>query len=299
MKKLFSILTIALTLVIFTSCEDEDKTRVPFGDPVQPGAWVIMDVTTPFIDGNDINNAAYEFTLSAPSNNVASYDLEVRRTAFGSSTVTDFVPLRSVTSFPSDERITAQDLADAFGINVSEVGLGDAYEFVASSTGTDGSIVNVNNASQDIVSESGQKAAYSFSALIVCPLPTGYFSGDYQYTLVSTDNGFGPVFGNDQPVVVVEKNVFQRTMSVEYLQALGIGAPPIDFEINFLCGDSFPTDNQSSNLSCGGGIFLSNGGAVTYDESDDTSLDVNILEDFPVGSGCGGDYNSVINLAKL
>ena len=290
-KIAFSFLLMTLFLV---SCEDESKLRYEVGGPVQPGAFVTAVVTTSVIDGNDIGAGTYEFTLDAPSGNVESYSMEVRYVGVNGSN-SDFVPLLTVTEFPTDVVISTSDLASALGVTVGDFNLGDAFNFIGTSVGTDGQVVEFQDLDQDIASENGQLQAYRLNTSIICPLPTGLYEGDYNIT-TSVDGCFGAIF-LDQQVTLdnSDGSVFQRTFTANYLEQFGIGQPDMTFTINFLCGSVTGAENMSTGLGCGGGSLLLSASAMPgpYSETDDSTLVINTLENC---AGCGGPADGEVQL---
>ncbi len=184
MKNIF-LLLIAFTLVTFTSCEDEEKTRVPFGDPVNPGAMVTLAKNTLVIDVTNISGTSFDITLDAPSNNVESFDITVRKVT--ANVATEYYPLRTVTSFPSDESISAADIAAALGLDVTDLGAGDRFDFLGTANGTDGSVVTYNDLDADLASEGGQNQGFKFVTYISCPFVATEGVGTYTIT----DDPFG------------------------------------------------------------------------------------------------------------
>ncbi len=290
MKNLKFIATFICALVLFASCEDEDKRLLPFGEPGavegRAGVFVTADVTVAVIDGNDVANGTFEFTVGAPNNNVASFDIIAqRRTPAPASTQSEYALIKTVTEFPSDVVITTEELASAFGLTVSELGLGDTFVFRNVATGTQGEIVEFDDLDADLQSEAGQMQGFGLSTLIVCPLPDGYATGEY---MVETTVGgfFGDIY-LPQTVTLSAASVYQRSFSANYLEQFGIGQPNMTFTINFLCGVTTGRDGMATNLGCAGGSLRLNSTSnpLPYSEDDDTVLVINFTED---STGCGG-----------
>ncbi|WP_396597235.1 hypothetical protein [Dokdonia sp. R86516] len=290
MKKIKFLSLFVCALAFLTACEDEDKRLLPFGEPGavegRAGVFVTADITTAVIDGNDVPNGVFAFTVGAPNNNVASFDIIAqRRTPAPLSEQSEFALIKTVTTFPSDVVITTGDLASAFGLTVDELGLGDTFVFRNVATGTQGEIVEFDDLDADLQSEGGQMQGFGLSTLIVCPLPDGYATGDY--AVETTVGGFfGDIF-LPQTVTLSSASVYQRSFQANYLEQFGIGQPDMTFTINFLCGVQTGRDGMGTNLGCaGGGLRLnSSANALPYSEDDDSSFVINFTED---SVGCGG-----------
>ena len=289
-KNLFKLAFIALLVV---SCEDEDKIRFQPDGPVNAGAFVTADIQTAFINGDDIPNGVYSFIADAPSNNVESYSMTVRRASADGSVVTDFVPLLTITEFPQEIVITSADLAAAFGITVADLQLGDTFTFLNSSTGTDGSVVTLDTLDPDLSSEGGQLQAYRLSTLIVCPIDDALYVGEYNITTTMGGN-FGDIY-LDQVVELEILSPYQRTFEAVYLEQFGIGQPAMTFTIEFLCGVVTGRDGMSTFLGCAGGSLILNSSPLAgpYDETDDSTLVINAREN---AAGCGGNPEGEIQL---
>ena len=117
-------------------------------------------------------------------------------------------------------------------------------------------------------------------------------------------DGFHIFGSNFDTIELAESSVYQRFFEGTYLADLGIGNGDVPVEITFLCGDAYTSVGQASGLGCGGTIFLSGGPAfaVDYDDvnfSDDDEFIFTIVEDYPPGSGCGGDVINTIRITKI
>ena len=182
MKNIYKIIFALVLLISFTSCEDENKN--PLLDEV-PAAYVFIDIENPVLDVTDLQSSTYGGVITAPANNVASFDVSVRRVSDGIGT--DYFPVYSTTSFPADFRVSATDIANALGLNLIDLLAGDRFDFVGTSMGVDGSIVSINNLATDIASEPGQKQAYTLTTYISCPFVQEDMVGTY--TIIE-DDGF-------------------------------------------------------------------------------------------------------------
>lgn len=160
MKKLLILALFALVYP-FTSCEKD-----PGLDPlptIVPGQYMRLDITKHSLSISDLNNTSFGGILTNPGNNVVKYDLLVRYETAGGVISNNYVILKSITSFPTDLKITAVELATALGKNVSDFNLSDKFLFLAYSYDKDGNVANYNSLSAAIKSQPSMKQAYKFS----------------------------------------------------------------------------------------------------------------------------------------
>lgn len=109
-------------------------------------------------------NPVFEAPITAPSGNVASYDLSFSLVGPDASIGPFFV--KSVKSFPSTLSFSAQDLATAAGIPLSQ--LKGRLDFSAVVTNTAGQSFTADNLNGDLVNP-GMRQAFTFSISTVCP----------------------------------------------------------------------------------------------------------------------------------
>lgn len=188
MKNLIKLVLLVVLTASFTACEDPDKNPFEIDGVDGPfGSFVRFDITTsPVLDVTDIANTQFGGTISTPSNNVASYELKVRRVSGG--TASDFQTLVIITSFPSEFRATAANISTALGLEISDLLPGDRFDFEGISTGLDGSITTFDDLSTDLGGNPGQAQGYRFNTFISCPFVQADAIGTY---LITNDSGFG------------------------------------------------------------------------------------------------------------
>ena len=110
----------------FSSCEKDDSLDPR---PVKvDGIYVRLDITKKRLNFED-PNTVFGGTLTAPGNNVATYNLYVRRTDQFGNSFGDFKLIKTVTSFPAELALTPTDIATALGIPLSDLTFGDNYRF--------------------------------------------------------------------------------------------------------------------------------------------------------------------------
>lgn len=182
MKHIFKIIPLALIMMFLGSCEDIDKDPYEINGVDGPfGAYVRLDISTaPVLDVTDIENTVFGGTLNVPTNNVASYELKVRRVSAG--TASDYFTLYTTSTFPAELAVTASSLSSALGITVPDLLPGDRFDFEATSIGNDGSVVTFDNFSGDLGTNPGQAQAYRFVTFISCPFVQADALGTYTVT---------------------------------------------------------------------------------------------------------------------
>jgi len=182
MKKINIYIIVSFVAILFASCEDNDKS--PLVLPIaENGSFVTLTSPNVIFDLVSIQNGeetTVNGLLGAPTPNVARYDLEVQRISQG--TASDFVPVFSTETFPSELVVTPGDVAEAIGVAVEDLLAGDRFEFRATSTDFNGNITTFANLDPDLQAETGQRQAYSFTSFISCPVDITEIEGTYEVT---------------------------------------------------------------------------------------------------------------------
>jgi hypothetical protein len=159
MKKL--ILSLIFLSISFTSCETDESLN-PLPDLVA-GQFIRLQVTNNSIDFNTIGTSAFKGVLTNPSNNVVRYELFVRRRNANGVNTSDFVPFKTITSFPHDLNVTVQDLSSALNVPITDLQAGDIYRFIGYSYNADNLKVGYLNLSRVVQSTASLKQGYRFS----------------------------------------------------------------------------------------------------------------------------------------
>lgn len=154
MKKLVFFLVLIL---VFGSCEKDDSLY-PVPDLVS-GQFVKLEISPEHarIDGNDLVNSYFGATLSTPGNNVDKYELYVaKRNSFGF--LTDFVLLKTITTFPYDLKVNAADISS---VGLTNLSTGEVLRFSGRSFLGD-QICDFNSLSTVVKSLKSMKQGYKF-----------------------------------------------------------------------------------------------------------------------------------------
>jgi hypothetical protein len=159
MKKVSLLFT--FIVLFFSSCE-KDESLDPRPDLVA-GQYIRLNVISNSIDFNNISNSAFVGEISDPSKTIAKYELFIRRRNANGINTSDFVLFKTITSFPHQLNVTAQDIATVLDINVSDLQDGDIYRFIGFSYDSNGNKVGYLNLSRTVQSTPSMKQGYRFS----------------------------------------------------------------------------------------------------------------------------------------
>ena len=203
MKNIQKISFICLLAFLLVNCEDNEKSPLPAG---QPGAFVLVDITSALIDVTQIETSGYGGTLQDTRGNIASHTFEVR-SVIGTN-ASDFAPVYTATSFPADFSITAGDIATALGVDVSSFPPGTRFDLVGTSTTVDGDEIDFFDLNADLQAEIGMRQAYQLRTFISCPFNQADALGTYQVDdprgfYLGTSGTFEVVAGDESNEIVM------------------------------------------------------------------------------------------------
>lgn len=161
MKNILFIPFLLLAFLSFSSCEKDDSL-----DPrpvIQDGQFVRLDITSKRLNVNQSETTFFGGTLTKPGSNnpVVKYNLYVRKIdIYGFAT--DFVFLRTITTFPADLKITLPEIAEALNVPVSSLVFGDKFRFYGESFDSAGKRADFYSLSATIQGTPSYKQAYRF-----------------------------------------------------------------------------------------------------------------------------------------
>lgn len=313
MKKFKYIITCLVLTAITFSCTDKSTFNNPSHHQLENGAYIRF-VTPP--PTSFVPELAQTVSISAEiydaNKNTSQFDLSVTATIVSTGEVYKTDNFITITSFPTTLNITAQMIADAIGVDISAFGAGDFIEFTGVATRNDGvkfygvpptfneenGTVGIGNTEPNLLNAVAYKDAMTFDYIVACPIDDTKYVGKYMLTHpVGTCCG-GQIF-LDQEVELEIVSVYQRSFPAIYLEQFAIGNGPVDFTINFICGEVTASDNQNSGLLCANGIFFNGSDAPgPYSETDDTILTVKFQEACQ-DCGCPPDEETEIVLTKI
>jgi hypothetical protein len=270
MKKILKFIPLAIITLFFVACQDIDKDPWEINGTDGPfGSFIRLDITTAAVlDVTDIANTSFGGTLTNPSNNVASWTVEARRVSSGESS--DYVPLVTITSFPAEFIATPASLAALFGLTANDLIPGDRFDFVATSIGTDGSVVTFDQFGPNLQGNTGMAQGYKFNTFLSCPFIQADALGSYA---VVTNGGFFGYLSGAGPIEVIAGNTANDIIMVDPMGHLVGGDAPDKYnvEININAGSGQATIvsqsawDSGNPVCCGtpyGPGFIEGGGFV-------------------------------------
>lgn len=169
-----------ITGLLFTSSCKDTSTLVINPDDVPNGVFVYVDIETPVINITDLAGSSFQATVTAPSENVSSYDMSVCWVSGG--VASDTVVLKSYTSFPASVSVNASELATALGVTINQFLAGDAFNIISSVTGSNGKVATIDNLDQDAAGNPGQRQGFNYTIFISCPFVAADAAGTYEWT---------------------------------------------------------------------------------------------------------------------
>ncbi len=169
---------IIATAILFTfSCRDEDKLTLNIDD-VPHGIFVTFVMESATINSSDLGNTNISGVFDAPSGNVAKHNIYVKRSYNSGADETDYLLLESISGFPVQWNVTAQELATLFGVDVDQI-FGNFFEFDCQAIGTNGDTATYDNLSNNIKLSPEQLQGFQFSGAVVCPSDPALIIGSY------------------------------------------------------------------------------------------------------------------------
>jgi len=162
MKKIFLLPILFLIFLSFSSCEDDSKNPLP---KQVVGQYMKLDIDKSHwqLDYNDVPNTYFGGTLSNPGGTVVKFNLTVRRSDPDKILTGNYVPLMTITSFPYELKITPAMLAEALGLQVSDLKNGDFYRFYGYSYDASGNEATYRNLSSLNKSTNAMEQGYRFN----------------------------------------------------------------------------------------------------------------------------------------
>lgn len=282
--------------MISVSCTDQSTFNNPSIHELENGSMVRFDALPP-TSFDSVEVFGIQGMIHDVNGNTSSYNLHL--TAQISGVTMSAENIWSTSSFPTEINLTVADFASALGIEVSEIKMGDFFQFYGTTTRNDGTVFhgtepdygndkdngNLGFTQGNLNSNASYRSAMSFNAILACPMPATLYVGKYEVTGDMSAGAFGATFSLPKTVTLEETSVYQRTFEINYLEAFGIGQPDMLFTIDFICGNATAKENLDTYLACGGGLVIGGATALAYDENDDSSLIINFTDN--VLGDCG------------
>jgi len=186
--KLYRYITIMIIAVIAWSCETPmliDPAEVPHG------IYVTFVPGNTNINSEDVEGTPITGTFDAPSDNVASHAINVKRIYNNGDDESEYVLLETITTFPYDFSVDGNELAALFGVPVDET-FANFYQFNCIATGKNGDVATYDNLHNDLIASPEQLQGFRFRGAVVCPSDPNVIVGTYS----SIASGQFPDFGD-------------------------------------------------------------------------------------------------------
>jgi hypothetical protein len=173
MKK-SALLFLLISIFAFQSCE-KDESLDPRAQLI-PGQFVRLDITSKVLKGikpnppsddptnftqDEVDNSFFGGLLTTPSGNIVEYNLYIRRRDIN-GIISPYVPIKTITSFPYNLKITNADIAAAFNLNISDIKFGEEYYFYGESFDSNRNKSNFYSLSSTVQGAPGMKQGYRF-----------------------------------------------------------------------------------------------------------------------------------------
>lgn len=261
---------LCLTLLVFVSCEDEDKN--PFDVQLNESnlaPFTNIIPSTPVIDVTSLETNGFSGIVDAPANNVASWSVSFTRTSAGILSDTIALPSKTITNFPSEFNITGAEIAEALNITIDELFPSDNIEFIATSTGFDGRTLTFEDLNVELAGQPEQHQGYNFGAVISCEFIQSDIIGEYEViedewgdylpgdiiTIIAgeTDNTYRILADRNFFLFNASENVWIE-VTVDPITGTSTALTNEDFMYDF--GNFIVAANNGITLSCTGDITI-------------------------------------------
>ncbi len=302
MKNIFLKYTLIFSalVLIFTGCED--SLRYP---DFQEGVTMRMQFDSEpesFLDFTNLENEDISFTLYTINSDIESVELTAFIDYIDPAKQTEEVEFATVTQAQFDAgngqvsfRRTAAELAALFGLTIEDLSGGDVIGFTNVTTMNDGRVYPSTsaqggpNVEPSITQGAGSSFTVEIGALVGCPIPADYFTGNYTFEQLSgpADYFFGgpTLWSSPQSVTLSVGGLIRRTFSGTFLTFTDR-----PFVIDFICGNVV-LPQTASGLACGGAPPWTYGleqEEILYDAedfSDDDEVTLSFLDN--IQGACG------------
>ena len=207
MKKIIYLLLGVAVMLTQYSCTDQSTFNNPATYELEQGAFVKFANDGVSATYPDAANISISDELIDANNNISEYSLTLSAVIGGAPyKADDFIVINS---FPASLSITSASMAAAFGLEASDFGFGDSFNFVAKVTRNDGVVfygvepsfdddaltVGLGNTEGQLYT-SAYKNAMNFGTIISCPFVQADMLGTYT---IITDSGFNAGAGDGLP----------------------------------------------------------------------------------------------------
>ncbi len=280
MKSIYKILLLLSIIAVVSSCKDDEKDL--FNDFGQ-GSFIrfVDEAAPPTVSFEVPSEASFSLPIEDVNENTSSYSLDLIATVSGTqTTVEDFI---TITSFPANLTISAQGIADALGVPLSDLSFGDNFAFAATAvrndgvefigqrpvftpaTDTDPATLSGGNTSFNLLDGIGYRNAMGFNFFLACPV---FVPADAYGTYTVSQDEFGVAnstfdvtAGPDGPNSLTFTGLFTQPFNVNIDPVTGgatIARQPVEDAFFGYAGGNVNTNAAPSFLfSCTGTVTFS------------------------------------------
>lgn len=217
-----------------------------------------------------------------------------------------------ITSIPASEGVEGEfgfprfNYSTSYEVLQSELGLpgdaffgGDQFTIRFELVLTDGRRFSFDD-NTGTITGSFFSSPFLYTANIVCFVPDGFLTGDYEITQNSGSGPFGIEDAFSQSSVTVEATSM-TSRTIAFIYDPGGFESSYAFSFDLICGEiqNFSGAITSGGLGCGDGNIGQTAVAnISYDVEDDSEFTI-VIEDFNPDGGCGETYEASLTFTKL
>jgi len=219
-------------------------------EDVPRGIYVTFDPINTNMNSEDIEGTPFAGTFDAPSDNVASHAISVKRIYDMGASETEYVDLLTITEFPYEFSISGSELADLFGIPVEE-SFANFYVFNGVATGNNGETADFSNLHNDLIGSPEQLQGFRLQGAVVCPSDPNVIVGTYSSLTSGEFPGFDPFtdFAYTVSITADEEEGFYTLSdfsfgTYDFLYGPWYGGGDLPATIQDVCGTFFITGTQ-------------------------------------------------------
>ncbi|QKX03754.1 hypothetical protein HN014_02085 [Aquimarina sp. TRL1] len=336
MKNIYKYLFIAISIVIITSCEDEDKNPFPANELDSSAVLRTLNIINTEVDINNISASNISIEVEADDflNNsrfesvdvfVSFVDAFVDKDGDLTPTPDDDDDISKedvlVRNIPASEfsagdngkpkkviSVAASEAIDLLGLNseIPKIDGGDIFRIRLAIKLNNGDIYTSTNLNTNVAGGLFFNSPFRYDGNVVCGYPETFLVGKYQLEWIS---GVFPAFGVSQSFIDEEVEITassgtaRQIKAVTYLKEFAFSGP---LNFNLICGKIIlPKQDSPGGVGCGGGnIMLEtdgqlNAGAFDVDGVDDSEFTMKFIDAVNDG-GCGASpYEVELKFTKI
>ena len=276
MSRIKFILLPLLMSFFFISCENDELKNKGLNafenSKIVPYVFYWTNQQNPALDAAN-GSTTFDITLDTDDNNIVSHSLFARLVR-EDGTLTDQKLLKLTTSFPTTHNISGDEIAQAFGMQWSELSPNNSFKLLGTSIDADGNIVTVDNLQQWLKLEKNAYDLQGMNISIACDFNANQSAGTYEVQELTFDTFFGETTTNR--TIIAGPNSNQITIQ----------------------GGLFPTQGGTDlilNVSPTGSVSIANAGSMAFNSSSATGAN----GFYGVASGnvfsCIGSINIIVD----